>query len=372
MRKRRLAVGLLAGVLAIGGAAIGTPAHGAVRRQSPGGDKFAEGSWLLYFSARLDTISIQSAANGASAASVLGDGSFKVGHLGDATGTYKLEGTVAASTITRGASGEGDLALTAAEQPIVGANDEVSLSGQVTLSGTVHVTVGSFSVDTPINFAGPIGGSGDAPLMVERSNCNQAWGDWTLAVKESSSAAGNDTTGRGYWYAYRIVSLTTPEAMRFASDLSTFQTDVEQFSNAAVTAATFDVSQLESLVARAEALAAEIPTLEACNGLSVGGFYTSIMAGLVRQLIATMVAEGTKVPTDALLSLASAGYRSGAIGSGASDPMADDLESKLHDEIGDRLTTAISGHDIDTIIEIGTEAALNGWTDLSSRAAGAL
>lgn len=363
---------MLAVVVAMPGVAFVPTASGSLRADTPGGDRLAEGQWELFLSARLDTISIQSGANGSSAASVYGDGSFKIGHDGDATGSYDLEGTIPASTVAGSAGGEADLALHAVHQPITGARDEVALSGDVALTGTAHVTVGSTSLNVPIDTSGPIGGSGDAKLVVEGGDCNEAWGDWTLDVTASSAAAGNDTTGRGYWYAYRILSLTTPEAMRFAQDVATFQTDVQHFSDAAVASATFDVGQLGSLLERADALAAEIPALAACSGLPPGGFYTSIMAGLVRELIASTVAEGTKVPTDALLFLAAAGYRTGAIGAGTDDSTAPDLELKLEAELGSRLDAAIAAHDVDTIIEIATEAALFGWTDLASRAASAL
>ena len=51
------------------------------------------------------------------------------------------------------------------------------------------------TVDSPVSVSGPIGGAGDAPLEVDTSSCDVAWGDWSPAVKESSAAAGNVTTG---------------------------------------------------------------------------------------------------------------------------------------------------------------------------------
>jgi hypothetical protein len=347
----------------------------AAPSRSPAPDNaLAEGHWKLVLDGRLDTVHEGASGTSASAASLSGDGEFDVGRGGDVTGAYDISGFISAIGATSTATGDGFLSLAGSSQPIIGTRNAPVLSGQVVVEGTIVVHILSSTVETPVSVPGPIGGSGDAPLEVQFSDCDVASGDWSPAVKESSAAAGNVTTGVATWTAYRVSDLDARlgSTSRFFDDLFAYQTDLEQFENAAVSTHTVDTTNLATLLERAETLNAEIPLLEGCAALSDSSA-ANVLARAFRTFLSTMVRLGGRLSTDDLVALVSTAYRVGAIGGAAgSDPGAPELEAKLQDAVATALDAAVAAHDVDAITEIGVLANQAGWSDLQAQAARAL
>ena len=368
---------LVTAIVAVGLAVIGPGAGhvqaAPVRTPAPD-DALAEGHWVLVLDGRLDTVRESGSTTGASAASLTGHGEFDVGTGGDVTGTYDISGYISAVGATSTATGDGFLSLAGRSQPIIGTRNQPVLSGQVVVEGTIVVHILSSTVETPVSVPGPIGGAGDAPLHVEYSTCDVASGDWSPAVKESSSAVGNTTTGTATWTAYRVSDLDRRigSTSRFFDDLFQYDLDLEHFEDAAVATHTFDTSMLATLIERAETLNAEIPLLEGCTALTDTSA-ANLLARSFRNFLATMVRIAGRVSTDDLVAMVTAAYRTGAIGGAAGgDADAPDLEAKVKAALATRLDTAITAHDLDAITEIGVLANQVGWSDLQAQAAAAL
>jgi hypothetical protein len=363
---------VLIGVPLVGARTTRVP---AAPTRSPAPDNaLAEGRWMLVLDGRLDTVREGASGTSASAASLGGHGEFKVGAGGDVAGTYDISGFISAIGATSTATGDGFLSLTGAAQPIIGTRNQPVLSGQVVVEGTIVVHILSSTVETPVSVPGPIGGAGDGPLQVQFSDCDVASGDWSPAVKESSAAAGNVTTGTATWTAYRVSDLDTRigSTSRFFNDLFNYQDDLERFENAAIATHTIDTTNLETLLERAETLNAEIPLLEGCAALSDTSA-SNVLARAFRAFLATMVRLSGRLSTDDLVALVATAYRVGAIGGAAGgDADAPGLEAKLQDAVATQLDAAIAAHDVDAITEIGILAQQAGWSDLQARAAGAL
>ena len=115
-----------------------------------------------------------------------------------------------------------------------------------------------------------------------------------------------------------------------------------------VGAAPLDVNGLDAIAARAESLSSSLPEVDGCSRASRTSGYSTFLGVEVARLLAATRAQLAAVSTPDLAYLVGLGYRTAAIGTGATWSGAVPLEHALRNELDRRGAAAVAARDTAT------------------------
>ncbi len=283
------------------------------------GRAFPEGSWAgdLVFAA---------SGYGETAA---GNGTFEV----DSDGTA-LDGTIEWTAVTSRGT----------------ARVEANISGPPTdpmiTDGFISTSAGTFPMDIP------------APMPIRWATCEQVAG-YGIGV--------NGVTVNADWLAWRLDSVT--DLPDFRIEVDGLIEDLQGLELLIASGETPDTEMLVTLATRAVDLASSVSRSDACSPFSTE--HSAIGAAIVARILEAALADPT-FPLDVLADLATVALETGAIGSGAGDPSAAELEADLIDELQRRIDEAVAGGDYETLIELGALTQALGYRSLEDQVLTAL
>jgi hypothetical protein len=336
---------------------------------------FSDGEWSLTYVAELEasgTLPSGSAFDGNG--SYHGHGGFRVRGGTIVEGAFTGGGFISVFVDAGTGTSNGELAIVA-EGTFGGAAGRPFLDGSFVMRGSFSIASDLISLTVPVSQTW----TDQYPLDIYEATCEWVTGEWTAQIRnEGAAAAGISASGPAYFSAFR---LTADEVEPFRADVEALVADVDAFFGIPLPAdpAALDAwhNSLLDLLARAEHLIGAIPVLSECGGREAGAHFTSLLEAEIRSLLGRAVASfagvgGTPAVRAALLAdLASAGYRSGAIGTGSSWDDALELEADLQAAMDALLTEAIAAGDTAAIEAIEAYARSFAWDDIAARARGA-
>ncbi len=303
------------GILAVGVAVSLLATSGAFAA----GRAFPEGRWAgdLIF-----------AASGYGDTAV-GNGIFEVTSDGAA-----LDGTIAWTAVTdRGGASVQAFLRGPATDPVI-------------VDGTISTSAGTFPMDIP------------APMPIAWATCEQVAG-YGIGV--------NGVTVDADWLAWRSDSVT--DLPEFRDEVDALVEDLQELELLLASGGTPDPTDLANLASRAVDLAASVSRSDACSPFSTE--HSAIGASIIARILAAAIAD-PNFPLDLLADLATAALETGAIGSGAGDPSAADLEADLIAELQRRIDEAIASGDYGALFDLGAVTQALGYRSLEDQVLAAL
>ncbi len=259
-------------------------------------------------------------------ASGAGNGSFELESDG-----VSLSGTIAWTAVTSRGS----------------ATVEASLAGPASapqiVNGTVATSAGAFPMDRP------------ADMPISWATCEQVAG-YGIGVNAVDVSAD--------WLAFRSGSAGDPaaftaEAERLVADLADIEAQVGSGEEVAP-------ADLIDVADRAVRLAASLDRSPECEAFSAT--HMGIAAHIMARILELALANPDLISNSTLGALATAALEVGAIGSGAGDSGAADLEFDLIGELERRIEEAIASGELGRLFELGALAQQMGYESLEARA----
>jgi hypothetical protein len=340
-------------------------------------DGFSDGVWALYYNAALDgsgTLPSGSAFDGAG--SYQGSGTFTVRGASVTDGTFTGHGIISVFVEAPTGTTAGELPIVA-EGIVAGTARAPNMEGQFSARGSFNIMTDLISLTVPVSLAW----EDRYPMDILIAECEWVTGEWTSQIRsEGAAATGISASGPASFSAFRL-GAEVGEADPFLADVEDLLADVEAFRAMPVPGDPdgvlgWDIALL-GLLDRAEVLLGGVPTLEECAGSESGDDFTTILTHAIGQLLRTELDGlatygGTPAQRAQLLAdLASAGYRTGAIGAGSTVEGAAALEADLIAAMDAVLTDAIAAGDGGTIATVEAYARSFGWSALAARAGSA-
>ncbi len=345
-----LVVANLAGDRVLSGSAAAAPARTpttSTRTPPKAGVAFVDGAWSLSYLADVEFSGpLPGGASGTGGGAVTGTGVLQV-KGGGISGTHTGAGTAASAiTVAGGESGPATLNL-ALDGPVTGTASRAVMQGDVRASGSVSVVTAGLSTAVEVQFGGALGDGAGAPMSMFSVGCDRITGTWAVDLRGAGAAAsGLSVAGPATFVAIHTgdSSGATPP---YATEVSELLSDADGFVGR-VGNGPIDTAALDAIVARAETLSASIPLADACVGQrATAGYGTFVGVEIARVLNAVRV-QLPRVATPDLVDLIGLGYRTAAIGSGATWSGAGPLERALRSELDQRLAAAVVAHDAAT------------------------
>jgi len=345
-------VRLFLAALVPAGLLVPTVLPGATRVAAAGrpAPAMADGAWALSYLADVQIAGpFPGGSRGTGEGTLTGTGVFEVTGGGIA-GTHTAAGTAAATiTVPGGQSGPATLNL-ALSGPVAGTTGRPVLQGDVRASGSVSVAAGGLVTAVPLDFDGALGDGTGAPLSRFSLDCDRVAGSWSVDLRGTGESPSPtlSISGPGTFVAVRTGQSdgTTPA---YARQLSQLLADIDGFVGRVGTAP-LDTAALDTIVSRSEVLASTLPVLDDCAPTTRvrTPAYSTLVGVEVARLLAAARAQVAHVTATDLVALVTMGYRTGAIGTGATWPGAVALERALRNELDRRGEEAAAVHDTAT------------------------
>lgn len=260
------------------------------------------------------------------------------GESGAGNGSFQLEsdGTSVSGTITW-------TAVTSMGSATVEASLAGAASAPQIVNGTVATTAGVFPMDRPLD------------MPISWATCEQVAG-YGIGVNSVDVTAD--------WLALRSGSAADPAS--FSAQAEQLVADLNQIEAQVGSGEEVAPADLIDVAARAVALAASLDRSPECEVFSAT--HMGIAAHIMARILELALANPDLISDRALNTLAVAALEVGAIGSGAGDPGAADLEFDLIAELDRRIEEAIASGDLERLFELGALAQQMGYESLEQRA----
>ncbi|RMH77531.1 MAG: hypothetical protein D6683_08795 [Actinomyces sp.] len=273
-----------------------------------------------------------------------GDLVFAATGLGDsAVGSGRFE------VRSDGASLEGTISWTARTSRGV-ASVEAAVEGPasdpVVADGTVTTDIGSFPMDVP------------APMPISWASCEQVAG---------SGVGVNGVTVDADWLAWRADAVT--DLAGFRDEVDALVAELQELEVLLASGEVPPSADLAELASRAVELASAVSRSDECSPF--GAEHGAIGGFIVARLLAAAIAD-PDFPLDVLADLATVALETGALGSGAGDPSAADLEVDLIAELQRRIDEAVAARDYETLLDLGALTQAMGYRSLEDQVLTAL
>ena len=339
-------IALVVAAVLVGPTAIGRSSAARAARTGPAGANpagaFTDGGWTLSYVADVQISGpFPGGSTGTGAGAVTGTGVFEV-NGGGVSGTHTGAGTAASSiTVPGGQTGPAILNL-ALEGPVAGTIDRTVLQGDVRASGSVSVSTAGLVTTVPVDFDGALGDGAGAPLTTFSVACDRVTGSWAVDLRgDGQPAAGLSVAGPASFVAIRTAQ-SADSAPAYTRQVTQLLADVDGFVER-VGAAPLDVNGLDAIAARAESLSSSLPEVDGCSRASRTSGYSTFLGVEVARLLAATRRQLAAVSTPDLAYLVGLGYRTAAIGTGATWSGAVPLEHALRNELDRRGAAAVRG-----------------------------